>query len=140
MADGAAAITSEIWVTEVIDNRPDAGVDCSLALNGAGEPHALYWLDQESPAAKLIFAKRAKPEWLRETLPAKRGARTALIFDDQRQPWVAYYDLDAARINVGFTGCDGARQRKKPADGVQRRGHLAPHQRCLSAHRNPVFV
>ncbi len=103
MADGAAAVlNTEVWVSEQVTNQGDTGLYASLKLSSAGQPHVLYWTDLETPAAKLVLAHRDPVAgWLNETIPTARGAQAVLAFDSNQRPVIAYYDLDAATINVG---------------------------------------
>lgn len=92
--------STDVWVSEIVDNTAGAGIHASLKLDSAGRPNIAYWTDIESPQAVLKLARKEGAAWTIDVAAAVRGAAAALAIDAHDQPWIAYYDLETSAIKA----------------------------------------
>jgi hypothetical protein len=99
-------------------DTPEAGVNCSLALDAAQLPRISCWQNPETPDARLLLVTGGgnpfgpgQVTFAQEVISARRGIGSALAIQRVTRPglagpsvasipWVAYYDLEGQSVNV----------------------------------------
>jgi hypothetical protein len=104
-AAAAAAASALVWHIETVDGAGDAGWNPSLRLDAADRPCISYGQGPFVGSSPVKYCRRTAGHWALETVdngPLFAGCDTALAFDDQDHPAIAYNAYNFYEGHVKF--------------------------------------